>query len=755
MRHVGPRRAPARGLMRMPVRMPVRVPVRAILLTLCAGVALSASVSVSAPAWAQGSGPDGTHLVFVSQTPWAGAGGQFALRFRVDRPAGPSNLEVAISIYPAVATRSEFAGTLQDKVFGQPVMPTAVFPLGALPTEAGGDLTATVPLDLGRRPAGVLPVRVTLRERAEGSVVDRLNTHLVYLPGPEEGPKLGVSFILPVHEAPGLQPDGTRTLATGEDLASLAQGIDAARALPVSLVPTPETVAALVASDDSRAGTVLNALREAVVERPLLVGSYVPTSLPALMAGGLDGELAGQLARGTSTLTEGLRATPDQHTWVAQQPLDAATLDLLASRGVDRVVATESPGLTPIPDQLVTLTRPFELQGERAVVEGAAADGGLSAHFDGGNQALRATQLLADLAVIYLDFPDERRGVVAVPPRDWHLNRAFVDTLVTGLTGNPLVEAVSLDAFFANVTPATSRGVPLVRHPAVGPDDNLTDRIAELRAERSRLDSLGSVLGPTNALSGSLDERLLVAQSADLRSAHQRDLYLQGVQATIDEQLDAVDMPEGRSITLTAREGEIPVTFQNHTGHPLKVVVKLQSDKLEFPAGTTKVLDLTRLNTTERFPVVTRTSGTFPIRIVLESPDGKLTIGRARLTVRSTATSGLGVVISTGAVLFLALWWGRHTVKGRRARRLVEAPEPVPSDEADAAPAPPQPPPPPPPPPPEAQPPPSAAPPPPPVTTPTPAPAPPAPSAAPGPSNGHGEKANGRVVPTPGTLGGG
>ena len=80
-----------------------------------------------------------------------------------------------------------------------------------------------------------------------------------------------------------------------------------------------------------------------------------------------------------------------------------------------------------------------------------------------------------------------------------------------------MVEAVSLDAFFANVAPATSRGVPLVRRPAVGLDDDLTDRVTELRAGRSRLDSLGSVLGPTNALSGTLDERLLVAQSDDLR----------------------------------------------------------------------------------------------------------------------------------------------------------------------------------------------------------------------------------------------
>ena len=333
-------------------------------LALCVAGLLGATATVT-PASAQGSGPSGARLVFVSQSPWVGAGGQFALRFRVDRPPGPSNLEVAIGIYPAVATRSEFAGTLQDKVFGQPVMSTAVFPLGALQAEPGGDLTATVTLSLGRRPAGVHPVRVALRERDDGTTLDRLTTHLVYLPATEEGPKLGVSFLLPVHEPPGLQPDGTRTLSDDDDLASLAQGIDAARALPVAFVPTPETVAALVASDDSRAGSALNALREAVVERPLLGGTYVPTSLPALTTGGLDGEVAGQLARGAATLTEGLRSTPDPRTWVAQQPLDAATLDLLASRGVDRVVATETPGLTPIPDQLVTLTRPFELEGER------------------------------------------------------------------------------------------------------------------------------------------------------------------------------------------------------------------------------------------------------------------------------------------------------------------------------------------------------------------------------------------------------
>ena len=464
-------------------------------------------------------------------------------------------------------------------------------------------------------------------------------------------------------------------------------------------MPTPETVAALVASNDPRAGAVLTALRQ-VDDRYVLGGPYVPVSLPALITAGLDGEVARQLNRGTTTLSEVLRAAPVGHTWVAEEPLDAASLDVLAGRGVRRVVASEA-GLTPIPDQLITLTGPFQLDGERTSVEGAAADAGLSAHFDSqGNQALQAAHFLADLAVLYLDLPGEQRGVVALAPRTWQPDRVFLDAVVAGLAGHPVVEAVPLDTLFSTVPAATDLGEPLVRRPAVDPGGSLSGVVEGIRAARARLDSLGSVLGPTNAVSGDLDERLLVAQSADLRSTRQRDPYLAGERAAVDEQLGGIVMPQDRSITLTAREGEIPVTFQNHTGHPVRVIVRMESDKLDFPRGETLELDLTRLNTTHRFPVVARTTGAFPIRITLESPDGRLVVGRARLTVRSTAASGVGLGISVGAALFLALWWGRHAQRGRRARRLVPpadvlapqtptgaTPGPTPAPAAAAAPA--------------------------------------------------------------------
>jgi hypothetical protein len=632
-------------------------------------------INAPTPTGAGAAGQNGGQLGFFAQTPWVGGDGQFGVRFTVVRPTAPSNLEVAVSVYPAVSFRSEFQETLANRIFGEPVLPVAEYPLGSLTADTSGVYSVAVAATLGTQD-GVYPVRVELRDRDDFDVLDEFVTHLVYLPGEHTGPKLGVSIVLPVHSAPALQPDGTRRRPDDAELAGLSLAIDAASTLPVSFMPTPETVAALVASNDPRAGTVLTSLRQAVANRAHIGGPYVPVSLPALTTAGLDGEIARQLNRGTSTLTEVLRADPANHLWVAQEPLDAGSIDLLASQGIEQVVATEA-GLAPIPDQLVTLTGPFQLDGERTSVQGASADTGLSAHFGGGggDQALQAAHLLADLAVLYLDLPGEERGVVALAPRNWRLDKAFLDTVVAGLSGNPVVQAIGLDALFSTVPPATDLGEPLVRRPAVDPGGSLTGVVNEIRGVRDRLDALGSVLGPTNAVSGDLGERLLVAQSADFRSTRQRDPYLDGVQQAIDDQLGGIEMPQDRSITLTARRGEIPVTFQNHTGHPVKVVVHMESDKLDFPRGETLEIDLTRLNTTHRFPVVARTSGAFPIRITLVSPDGDLVVGRARLTVRSTATSGVGLGISVGAALFLAIWWGRHAQRGRRAKRLMEPSE--------------------------------------------------------------------------------
>jgi uncharacterized membrane protein YbhN (UPF0104 family) len=98
------------------------------------------------------------------------------------------------------------------------------------------------------------------------------------------------------------------------------------------------------------------------------------------------------------------------------------------------------------------------------------------------------------------------------------------------------------------------------------------------------------------------------------------------------------------------------------------VLLQVASDRLKFPGGSTRMIRLTRHDTTERFTVQSLGSGAFPLRILLKSPDGKVLLSQTRLTVRSTNASGVGVGLSVGAGVFLLAWWYRSS---RRRRALA------------------------------------------------------------------------------------
>ena len=98
--------------------------------------------------------------------------------------------------------------------------------------------------------------------------------------------------------------------------------------------------------------------------------------------------------------------------------------------------------------------------------------------------------------------------------------------------------------------------------------------------------------------------------------------------------------------------------------------MRLRSPKLEFPDGATIDQLLT-----EETPASTSCAGArvrAPSRSTSTSarPDGS-SAGHDRYTVRSTAVSGVGLVLSVGAGLFLMVWWARHWRRTRRSPKLV------------------------------------------------------------------------------------
>ncbi|MGI8685147.1 MAG: DUF6049 family protein [Acidimicrobiales bacterium] len=660
-------------------RRPRRAPLAVLaVLAVAAGLPFVGSGSAGAQ-------ESGSLLRLASQTPWVGPGEEFLLRLNVTTSEAPADVELAVAVYRGVTSRSEFTRTIDDGPRGNPVTVVPPAKLADLATDVGGAVLVRLPVQDPDQPLdatrmrlaneGVYPVRVELRETGGGTSLASLVTHLVYTRPPQPGGyPLGVALVLPVHAPPALAPDGKRALPsrTASALGALASSLEAYPGVPLTLLPTPETLVSLDTSDRSQDRETVAALARATTDRQVAAGTYVPVSLSSFAASGMASEAAIQLDRGSEVIEQTLGARPDLRTWVAEDGLDERGALLLRQQQVDRLVLPEA-ALEPAKLD-ITLTQPFEVDA-RAVRRPIAlvADSGLAEHFEPADDpVLAAHRLLADLAVVYRDQPSRQRAVVVVPPRSWRPGRAFLDSLLSGLSTATVMTGTTVEKAFAAVGPATTAtGAPLVRRFAAAATPPLLPA-DDISAARRQLVGFASMLAPENALDDSMEQLLLLAEGAGLKAGRRR-AFLDGMHERIRSQTEAVQVPSHRSITLTARTGEIPVTILSKTGYPLKVQIRVASDKLDFPKGSLRSVDLTRRSTTERFSVRARTSGSFPLRVSLLSPDGELELGTSRFTVRSTAASGVGVVLSVGAFAFLLVWWGRHLVRGRRNRRLVPA----------------------------------------------------------------------------------
>lgn len=632
-----------------------------------AGPAPDARPAIRASTQADRAGATGA-LTFVSQTPWRIGDQPAQLSFRVNPPGDPAALEVALAVYPRLTSRIEFAQTLDDRV-RRSALSLQRFPVPSLVADPTGLIT--LPLDAPVSRQGVYPVRVELRDPTSGDVIDAFTTHLVHLPAPIEGVRLGVGLALPFTAPLATQPDGDIALAE-PDLDRLGDVADALAEskVPLTVLPKSETVDALANGGLAEGRTVLTALSAAAQGRIFLARHYVDTSLPSLLDAGLADEAERQQVRAAAAIgaqVSGAQVATD--TWVSDQALDDEALVYLRDRGVKKVVVPEA-SLAPL-DLPITLTQTFEVRAGDRTLAAAANDPELRSHFTREeNPALGAQHLLADLAVLYFDRPGLTRGVAVAAPDGWEASGPFVATLLAGLDRSPILEAQTLSSLFEEVPPLT-RGSTTVVRPLADADgaDRVALRSRSIRTVRARLQSLVSVLSPFNPIVERIDRTLLAAQSSQLR-ARDRAEMLAGADAQIEDLLSKVSLPGNRSITLTAREGEIPITITSDIPYTINAALRLRSGTLSFPRGEIVPVELARSNLTQRVTVRANTSGSFPLRVELVSPDGQLVLGETRVTVRSTAVSGVGIALSVGAALFLALWWARH-LHGRRSKRLV------------------------------------------------------------------------------------
>jgi hypothetical protein len=669
----------------------------------------------------------------LSQTPWVAKNGLFQLRLAL--PAGvPAGDHLEAQAYTRLTTRTDFDQTLN----GQPsgfvwystgplALPLPSDPAGGvdvnIPVNQAAPAGSTIPTFNATLGSGVYPIQIGLFDQNGLSVDQPLTTFLVYAAGPPAVtslPRLSVALIIPVHTSPTVNRDGQVGAPSAREasrLNSLAGEIGAASGVTVNLEVTPQTVAALQAGNGADQATAA-ALSTAVAGglAAALPSPYVRVSISDMEASGLGGEVDQQMNAGSQTLARAFGSAPSKSTWVVNGPIDETTVSTLVGAGATRLIVPDSE-LTTLPSSVTetTFARPTGLYvpgNPNLTVYGA--DTQITADFVRRQPpVLAANQLLAELAMIQLETPGVTRGVVALPPQGWSADPTFVSTLLNGLGGHPLLASVTVSSLFkqvprapivrqlaspssgssntaspgSTIAPSASTLSTTAPTSAAAPTPSLSADAGQIRTARRQVSATSTIL-PTNlALAATLEQQVLVSESSDVTEA-ERQVLLGSVAETSGRVFDQVILPGSSSITLTSTKAQIPLTILLKRSLKVYVELQLSSQRLLFqpfvppngrcsvPTPTSEVcqLVLTSQNTTLKIPVQTRSSGVFPLDVSLASPDGSVVLARDLTTVRSTAISGVGVVVIVLAVMSLAVWWVRDLRRGRRARRLVPAP---------------------------------------------------------------------------------
>jgi len=700
-------------------------------------------------------GADGVTL--LAQSPWVESGHDFHLQLQITAH-DPAREYVDVQAFSRLETRTAFDEALTGDITGYADAPPVNLDLGKLTPDPAGGVDINIPVDAPSTSAdipafqpasesGVYPLQISLYDDTTNAPEDQpLTTFLVYAAGPKSEtqlPPLSVSLIVPVHAPPVVKSHGQLGSFGLDQSLSLANLVGTLGNFPnvkASLEVTPQTLDTL-AGGSGLDRTTLNALAQLVQggSDQVLPSTYAAVPLFGWEAAGLSDELTQQLTTGSSVLGGVFGVAPSPQTWVVNGPLDSSTLHALIAQGAKHFVVPDGE-LSPLPTYATetTFAIPAQLVGEgtsRAMVYGA--DVGLTADFSNpGGPVLAANQLLAELAMIQVETPGVPRGVAVLPPAGWSANTTFLDTLLAGLAGHPLLSSVTASGLFAAVpvppgpqvqrslvspqaaataptvppapsSTATSSSTATTIPPAVSAATANQSAVASanevaldagtIRSTRLRLDGLAAVLPQDAHQTVALGRALLTAESSDITEG-QRQALLSTVSTEANRAISQITLPGGSSITLTSTTGQIPLTVLAPPTLHARVQLRLSSQRLIFrlfsppggkcqvPTPTSEVCDLTLTtqNTTLKVPVETRASGVFPLDVSLWTPDGSVQLASDSDTVRSTAVSGVGVVLIVLAIVSLAVWWVRDLRHGRRARQLVPAPGDETSDEEDA-----------------------------------------------------------------------
>jgi hypothetical protein len=387
-------------------------------------------------------------------------------------------------------------------------------------------------------------------------------------------------------------------------------------------------------------------------------------SLPALLRGGMDGDLDKLVGDGQQVIASTLGRSPSSE--VARPPgsaLDLLTLPKLAAMGARTVLL--DPGFLAFPKFLAPPT--VKLTSGASSLTAILPDPEVQSllRTNAPDPRLAAQLALGELAATWLELPGTPgRGAAVMVPEKLSAPVAFYSSFASLVRSSPWLQPSMASSFAAAIPPSVRRQVPSHVYPAFSPL-----YVERLERAKSALAHFSKVIHGAAPLIDRLRQNLLLANSgAFLTDAAAGQQFI----GTVDTSARQVYRRIGIAtsvVTLTSRAGFIPLTLENGSGYTVSVVLQFISDRrLEFSGGATRPITLQPRDRTITVGVTSLANGRIPIRVRLVTPGQFLpeVIAERSVVVRSTAYNRVALFVTIGAALFLLAWWGRRFLPRRR-----------------------------------------------------------------------------------------
>ncbi|MEO5974587.1 MAG: DUF6049 family protein [Ilumatobacteraceae bacterium] len=557
-------------------------------------------------------------------------------------------------------------------------------PLSQTTQSLGGNFTLSIPTtSSSRRDAleiedlGIYPLNVQIVQG--GSVVGQLTTFINVFDPSVTYSQMPVSIAVSVSARPTLQPDGTTVVSDGArtQLARLADLLEV-NAAPISVQVQPELLEGLVRSGVAEDGDLLTRLRSRFQFQDLLSTTYVSFDPSSAQRSSMNVEFADQLRLGEDIIdTNNGDTVPTRRTWLSRITVDADGATLLHDFGVQSLVL-----LPQAAAPLGTFDNYARAYRVKSILPGASSavalfisDPTYAQEISGTheNPVLDAYRIAAELIAERDEVlaangdPTVRHKVLSTNTGDVQ-DPVLMGRLAVALDHAPQLVLTGLNDVQIEGIETTPISLPrTTRVDLISTRDTLTTLLREIQSTSTMLSANSPQLLEWPAL--------VAVASSDILSSDDFDRYVTSIRSKLRTVRTSIKVPESITFTLTGKESNLRLQLHNTASQPLTVVVDLVSAKLQFPTGSQLVTIPSESAYDLVVPVVARANGTFPIEVVLHTPDGSTQVGkRIQLSARVRALAGLGQLVTGTGVLILIVWWAAHVRRNRRNESMGKHP---------------------------------------------------------------------------------